>query len=106
MKAIWMAVAVALSLSTVACGGGEGACKKMCKKAEDCDYPEGYEFDIDECEKGCEKAAEAADKADCKSEFNKAAKCAKKEFECPDEDAEPSDACEDEGKDLSECAEE
>jgi hypothetical protein len=99
MKAIWIAAALALSLGTVACGGGEGACKSGCKKAADCDYPDGYEYDQDECEKGCEKAAEAADKADCKSEFNKAAKCAKKNFDCEADGSE----CEDEYTDYGKC---
>lgn len=102
MKAIWMAVAVALSLSTVACGGGEGACKKACKKGEDCKEGDpGYTADLGDCEKACEEGAKDADEADCKSEFNKAAKCGKKNFEC---DGSGYEECKSEVEDLIKCS--
>lgn len=97
MKAIWMAAVLALSMGTVACGGGEGACKSTCKKAADCEgAPDGYQ---DDCEKLCEEFAETADEAGCKSEFNKAAKCGKKEFDCEGS----GDACSSESEDLGKC---
>lgn len=101
MKAIWMAVAVALSLSTVACGGTTGSCKKMCKKAADCE--EGdlmYVKDVDECKKDCDDAEE---EDECKSEGKKLAKCLTKNFEC---DGTGFKECADEAKDATECAEE
>ena len=101
MKAIWMAAALMLSFSTVACGGGEGACKSICKKSADCELPEGVEYDQGACETACEDFAADADEAGCKKEFNKAVKCAKKNFDCEASDSNP---CESEAEAYGECA--
>lgn len=100
MKAIWMAVAVALSLSSVACGGTVASCKKMCKKAADCE--EGdlfYTDDVDKCKEACDEAEE---EDECKAEQKKAAKCAVKNFEC---DGSGLKECADEATDLQKCLE-
>lgn len=98
MKAIWMAVAVALSLSSVACGGTVASCKKACKKAADCEKDDLlYVEDVDKCKEACDDAEE---EDECKSEQKKLAKCAVKNFEC---DGSGFKECEDEGKDLAKC---
>lgn len=103
MTAKWVAVAVALSLSMVACGGGVSACKKICKKAAKCDESDEAYQKKGACERDCEDAAELAKKAECKSEYNDAVKCAKENFAC---DGGSGEDCQDEGEALRDCTDE
>jgi hypothetical protein len=83
MKAIWMTVAIALSLSTVACGGAAGKCKSMCKDRAECkDTDPAYVADAGDCEEDCDSAFDEADGADCKSEYSDLVSCGKKNFSC------------------------
>lgn len=72
MKAIWITLAIAASLSTVACGGG--GCAGSCKDASKCDDA-GDDFDTDACEESCEEQKDAAEDLDCGKEYDDALKC-------------------------------
>lgn len=99
MKAIWMAVAVALSLSTVACGNPTKKCEKRCENAAECDgVPDGYE---DTCKDGCEALEKLVEDKGCEKEYRKAANCGGTKVDCDAEEAD--DDCEDQAKDLAEC---
>ena len=100
MKAIWMAAVIALSLGTVACGSAEGKCKSACKKAADCEESDAGYQDKADCESGCEDLAEAADEADCNSEFKDVVSCGKSNFEC---DGSGFEECESELTAYAEC---
>lgn len=93
MKAIWMTLAIAFSLSAVACGGG---CKSKCDKDSQCDGVE--DFDTDACEKVCEDGKDAAADADCKSEYGDLVDCSG-DNACDD----VLDKCESELTKLGEC---
>jgi hypothetical protein len=94
MKAIWMTLAIAVSLSSVACGGG---CKGSCKDASKCDGV--TDFDEDDCVDQCEKAEEDAKDADCSKEYDKVFDCMTKDV-C---DADALSNCADELTDMSTC---
>lgn len=92
MKAMWIVAAVALSFTTMACGGGTGACKSACGKAADCEEGDFlYTDDEDACKDDCDDQWEDAKDADCKSEYKDVASCYKSNFSC-------------DGEDLTECA--
>jgi len=71
MKAFMMTLAVALSLSTVACGG---PCGGTCKDAADCEG--ASDSAEDDCNETCDEAYEDAKEAGCKKEFKDVMKCA------------------------------
>jgi len=67
MKAIWITLAIAASLSTVACGGG--GCAGACKDQSKCDDAPD-DFDVDACEETCEEGKDAAEELDCGKEYD------------------------------------
>ncbi len=95
MKALWISLAVALSFSAVACGGG--GCKGTCKDLAACeDTPD--DFDEDACVDACEKAEDDAKDQPCESE-------GKKLTDCMDicDPAAVADDCPDEYQDVLDC---
>lgn len=98
-----MAIVVALSLTSAACGNGVGKCKKMCKQAAKCSEDDPAYQMKGACERDCEDAAELSKKAECKREYKDAVKCMKERFDC---DGGAGEDCQDENEALRECTEE